>query len=289
MVPLIIILSLFRTYAVTNRCVHQKYYVQVNDQLKRTIIIDAGKRQRIISLVPSQTELLFDLGLDEEVVGITKFCIHPKEKVAQKEKVGGTKNLNIEKIKALNPTLIIANKEENNKEQIEELAKAFPVWISDVTDLQSALEMIAAVGKMTGKEKEAEELSNNISKAFASYAPLRETKNTAYFIWQKPLMVAGNNTFIKDMLHHCGFKNCFENLNGHYPEISATQLQQANPEVILLSSEPFPFHEKHVKDFQKICPAAKVVLVDGELFSWYGSRLLHAPSYFQKLAESLRP
>ncbi|MGE0636721.1 MAG: ABC transporter substrate-binding protein [Bacteroidia bacterium] len=256
--------------------------------MKRTIIIDAGKSQRIISLVPSQTELLFDLGLDEEVVGITKFCIHPKEEVAQKEKVGGTKNLNIEKIRSLNPTLIIANKEENEKEQIEELEKLFPVWISDVTDLQSALEMIAAVGKMTGKEKEAEELSNNISKAFASYAPLRETKSTAYFIWQNPMMVAGNNTFINDMLKRCGFNNCFQNLDGHYPEISPAQLQQANPEIILLSSEPYPFQEKHVEAFQKICPAAKIILVDGELFSWYGSRLLQAPSYFQKLAESLR-
>lgn len=259
------------------------------DHLGREVFINKKLPQRIISLVPSQTELLFDLGLDEEVVGITKFCIHPKEKVAQKEKVGGTKNLNIEKIRSLNPMLIIANKEENKKEQIEELAKDFPVWISDVTDLQSALEMIAAVGKMTGKEKEAEELNNNISIAFASYAPLREPKSTAYFIWQNPMMVAGTNTFINDMLHRCGFNNCFENLPGHYPEISAEQLQQVNPEVILLSSEPFPFQEKHVEMFSKICPQAKIVLVNGELFSWYGSRLLHAPSYFKKLVESLRP
>lgn len=239
--------------------------------------------------MPSQTELLFDLGLDEEVVGITKFCIHPKEKVTQKEKVGGTKNLNIEKIRSLNPTLIIANKEENEKEQVEELAKYFPVWISDVTDLQSALEMIAAVGKMTGKEKEAEALNHKIGEKFSALsAPLR-LKKAAYFIWQNPFMVAGNKTFINDMLHRAGFQNCFQNMEGHYPEITAEQLQQANPEVILLSSEPFPFQEKHVEMFSKICPHAKIVLVDGELFSWYGSRLLHAPSYFQKLAESLRP
>lgn len=261
--------------------------MQFVDQLGRNIDIELNAQLRIISLVPSQTELLFDLGLDKEVVGITKFCIHPKEKVGQKEKIGGTKNLNIEKIRSLTPTLIIANKEENEKEQIEALAKDFPVWISDVTDLQSALEMIAAVGEMTQKEKEAQKLSNNISKAFAYLAPLRETKTSAYFIWQNPFMVAGNNTFINDMLQRTGFKNCFENLKGHYPEISSQQLQKANPEVILLSSEPFPFKEKHVDDFKKICPAAEIVLVDGELFSWYGSRLLNAPSYFQKLAESL--
>jgi ABC-type Fe3+-hydroxamate transport system substrate-binding protein len=258
-----------------------------SDQLGRKIDINPNSQLRIISLVPSQTELLFDLGLDEEVVGITKFCIHPKEEVAQKEKIGGTKNLNIEKIRSLNPTLIIANKEENEKQQIEELAKDFPVWISDVIDLQSALEMISTIGKMTGKEKEAEKLNRKITENFsAPFAPLR-LKKAAYLIWQNPLMVAGNNTFINDMLQRCGFKNCFQNLNGNYPEISAAQLQQANPEVILLSSEPFPFQEKHVEDFRKICPAAEIVLVDGELFSWYGSRLLHAPPYFQKLAESL--
>lgn len=258
------------------------------DQLSREVLINEKLPQRIVSLVPSQTELLFDLGLGEDVVGITKFCIHPKEKVAQKEKVGGTKNLNIEKIKALNPTLIIANKEENEKAQIEELAKHFPVWISDVTDLESALQMISAVGKMTGKEKEAQELNSKISVNFAPLAPLRETKSTAYLIWQNPMMIAGSNTFINNMLHRSGFKNCFENLSGHYPEISAAQLQQVNPEVILLSSEPFPFQEKHIESFSKMCPQAKIMLVDGELFSWYGSRLLHAPSYFQKLAESLR-
>ncbi len=266
------------------------------DQLGRSTLINLNSQQRIISLVPSQTELLFDLGLDEEVVGITKFCIHPKEKIAQKEKIGGTKNLNIEKIRSLNPTLIIANKEENEKEQIEELAKDFPVWISDVIDLQSALEMIAAVGKMTGKEKEAKTLTQNISENFSPLAPLpagrqglRLKKSVAYFIWQNPLMVAGNATFINDMLQRCGFQNCFQNLNGHYPEISAAQLQQANPQVILLSSEPFPFQEKHVEAFSKICPEAKIILVNGELFSWYGSRLLHAPSYFQKLTASLQP
>ena len=258
------------------------------DQLGREIKINTNSPPRIISLVPSQTELLFDLGLDEEIVGITKFCIHPKEKVALKTKIGGTKNLNIEKIKSLRPTLVIANKEENEKAQIEELAKHFPIWISDVTDLSRALEMISSVGQMTGKEKEAEELSNKISENFTLFAPLRETKTTAYLIWKTPMMVAGNGTFINDMLNRCGFKNCFETLPGHYPEITATQLQQANSELILLSSEPYPFKENHITEFKTLCPDSKIVLVDGELFSWYGSRLLHAPAYFKKLAERLR-
>jgi len=259
----------------------------LKDQLGREVKVDTNSPQRIISLVPSQTELLFDLGLDEEIVGITKFCIHPENKVRQKTKTGGTKKLNIEKIKSLHPTLIIANKEENTKEQVEELAKSFPVWISDVTDLPGVLEMILSVGKMTGKKREAEELSREISENIARLAPLRETKSAAYFIWKKPLMVAGKGTFINDMMKRCGFQNCFQNLDGHYPEISAEQLKQAKPELVLLSSEPYPFKEKHLSEFQKICPEAKVILVDGEIFSWYGSRLLQAPEYFRKLAEKL--
>ncbi len=263
------------------------------DQLEREVFIDTKLPLRIVSLVPSQTELLFYLGLEQEIVGITKFCICPKEKVKTKAKIGGTKKLDIEKIKTLQPTLVIANKEENTKEQIEELAKKFPVWISNVTDLSSALEMISSVGKITGKEKEAETLIQNISENFTllapdSYRDLRETKSAAYFIWKEPMMVAGNGTFIHEMMKYSGFRNCFENLKAHYPEISAEVLQQANPEVILLSSEPFPFKERHIAGFQKICPSAKIILVDGEFFSWYGSRMLKAPDYFRKLAENLR-
>lgn len=255
----------------------------VKDQLGRKIFLNEKIPLRIVSLVPSQTELLFDLGLDKEIIGITKFCIHPKEKVGQKTKIGGTKKLDIEKIKSLQPTLLIANKEENTKEQIEELEKYFPVWVSDVKDLNSALDMICSIGKLTGKEKEANRLNAEISQKFSVLsATLPEKFPAAYFIWKKPMMVAGAGTYINDMLQRCGFKNCFENIHGHYPEISEAQLQQTNPEFILLSSEPFPFKEKHIPDFQKICPQAKILLVDGELFSWYGSRMLKAADYFRE-------
>lgn len=263
----------------------------MKDQLGREVKINVDSPQRIISLVPSQTELLFDLGLNDEIIGITKFCIHPKEAVKTKTKIGGTKKLDIEKIRSLSPTLIIANKEENTKEQIEELEKDFPVWISDIVDLQSALHMITALGKMTGKENQSEELVNRICENFAHLPAgrqgLSETKTVAYFIWNKPMMVAGKGTFINDMLSRCGFQNCFENLNGHYPEITAEQLKAAHPEAIFLSSEPFPFKDKHIEQFSELCPQSKILLVDGELFSWYGSRLLKAPEYFQKLAEKL--
>ncbi|OFY83041.1 MAG: cobalamin-binding protein [Bacteroidetes bacterium RIFCSPLOWO2_12_FULL_35_15] len=248
--------------------------------------------KRIISLVPSQTELLFDLSLRDEVIGITKFCIHPDEWFRTKTKVGGTKTIDLEKIKQLNPDLIIGNKEENEQEQIEELMKHYPVWMSDINTLKQAFDMITRVGMMVDKNFEAINLKLKIEAAFKNLASLIEPaqiQNVSYFIWRNPFMVAGNNTFINEMLQRSGFKNVFaSNDLGRYPIISTEQLANANPHLIFLSSEPYPFQEKHFQEFQLICPDAQIVLVDGELFSWYGSRLLQAPEYFLKLVAKLK-
>lgn len=242
--------------------------------------------------MPSQTELLYDLGLRDEVVGITKFCIHPNEWFRSKTRVGGTKKVDLKKIKQLNPDLIIGNKEENDKEQIEELMKDYPVWMSDIYTLKDALNMIIQIGELVGKQKEATLLKLKIESQFLSISELASSTpliKTAYFIWRKPYMVAGNNTFINDMLSCCGFINVFAtNDFARYPEINSEQIAKANPEIILLSSEPYPFKEKHIQEFQILCPNAKIMIVDGELFSWYGSRLLHTPSYFEKLRTDLK-
>lgn len=263
------------------------------DQLHRTIEI-AGTPKRIISLVPSQTELLYDLGLRDEVVGITKFCVHPNEWYRNKTRVGGTKTYDFEKIKALNPDLIIGNKEENEQEQMEQLMVQYPVWMSDIYTLTDAMQMILQIGALVNRQAEAELLRSKIEKAFTAFyafraeAPLKQLK-VAYFIWRMPYMVAASHTFIYHLLEQCGFKNVFAGeVFERYPEISPNQLAEANPDVILLSSEPYPFKEKHVAEFQSICKNAKIVTVDGELFSWYGSRLLYAPQYFKKLIESLQ-
>ncbi|GIU70031.1 MAG: iron ABC transporter [Candidatus Woesearchaeota archaeon] len=245
--------------------------------------------KKIISVVPSQTELLFDLGLNDEVIGITKFCIHPEKWFREKERIGGTKKLNIEKIKALNPDLIIANKEENIKEDIEELQKYFPVWISDIYSLDDALNMIEAIGKITDASPKAKEIINLIKQEFSRFEKSiveQKTLKTAYFIWYNPIMAAGNNTFIHSMLELCKFDNVFKNME-RYPEITEEQLKIANPELILLSSEPFPFKEKHVAYFKSICPNAIVKLVDGEMFSWYGSRLTYSANYFKQLRNEI--
>ena len=242
--------------------------------------------QRIISVVPSQTELLYDLGLRDEVIGITKFCIHPNEWFRSKTRVGGTKNLHIDRIHALKPDLILANKEENTKVQIEELQHHYPVYISDIKDIQSALRMISDIGELVHKQNEAEEIISSIEFE-RKQAPNREKLlSTLYLIWQDPYMAAGNDTFINDMLREAGFRNCI--LQPRYPILTDIELQKINPEVVLLSSEPFPFKQKHIDAIGHIFPAAQIRLVDGELFSWYGSRMSQSFKYFSGLHEDLR-
>jgi ABC-type Fe3+-hydroxamate transport system substrate-binding protein len=259
------------------------------DQLNRKIEIPSTPK-RIISLVPSQTELLYDLGIRDEVVGITKFCVYPKEWFHSKTRVGGTKKYDFEKIKALQPDLIIGNKEENEQEQIEELMKLYPVWMSDIYNLKDALNMIACFGALLGKNKEATNLKLEIESKFNTFSHLTSHIShlkTAYFIWNKPYMVAGHDTFINEMLKLNGLENVFTNKDSRYPEISDEEIIAANLDLILLSSEPYPFKEKHIKKFQKLLPKAKIVIVDGEIFSWYGSRLLKAPDYFKQLIEKI--
>lgn len=252
------------------------------DQTGYTIELSSPPK-RIISIVPSQSELVWDLGLKEELIGITKFCIHPAEMFRSVARVGGTKKLDLDKIRALKPDLIIGNKEENEKSQIEELRKEFPVWMSDIFTLDDAYGMMRGIGALTAKENEAQQLVSKVQEQFKSLnAPRLKGKSVAYFIWYNPMMAAGNNTFINYMLRRLDMINVFSRLD-RYPEIDAKQLKAANPQLIFLSSEPFPFTEKYIKEFREICPNAKIQLVDGELFSWYGSRLLHAPAYFNSL------
>jgi ABC-type Fe3+-hydroxamate transport system substrate-binding protein len=255
------------------------------DQLGRDVNLPEVPK-RIISVVPSQTELLFYLGLDYEIIGITKFCIHPADKFKSTAKIGGTKKLDIAKIKALKPDLIIANKEENERSQIEELMTFCPVWISDVSTLANAIYMIERVGVLVDKEMEAKALSQAINQQFNNLTIQQTNLRTAYFIWRKPYMVAGKNTFIDSMLQKCGLTNAFN--TDRYPEIDSNALIKSKPDVILLSSEPYPFKEKHIAEFKALWPSAIIKIVDGELFSWYGSRLLYAPEYFKKLITELK-
>ncbi len=284
------------------------------DQLGRIITI-CGNPQRIVSLVPSQTELLFDLGLEKEVVGITKFCVHPAEWLLNKTIIGGTKTVKLEVIHKLQPDLIVANREENVKDQIEELARQYPVWVSDVNTLANAMRMISEIGRITFTNEKASKIITEIEQGFTGLNseikrlpdPTNEKLNagkeenpktisalptlnsrhpaeysTCYLIWKDPFMTTGGDTFINDMLQYCGLTNAFSHLS-RYPVISIDQLQTTNLQYLLLSSEPYPFSAKHMDKLQQQLPDTKIILVDGEMFSWYGSRLIKAPTYFKEL------
>jgi ABC-type Fe3+-hydroxamate transport system substrate-binding protein len=263
--------------------------MEFTDQMQRTFTLKSTPK-RIISLVPSQTELLYDLGLEERIVGITKFCVHPYHLKSTKAIVGGTKNIKLEKIKELQPDLILCNKEENTKEIVEELEKLFPVHVSDVKNIEESLEMITQYGVMMKCNTEASKINNKIQfylKDFQEFVKDIPVQKVAYFIWRKPWMVAGQDTFINYLLKLCKFENIYES-HGRYPEVEIKKIRlDGDPDIVMLSSEPYPFKSAHAFELGRCTHHAKVVFVDGEYFSWYGSRLSKAFTYFKKLHESL--
>lgn len=259
------------------------------DQIGRVHNLETTPK-RIISLVPSQTELLYDLGLEEEILGITKFCVHPKHLKATKQIVGGTKQVKIDKIKALQPDIIITNKEENTKEIVEELSKICPVWVTNIETFDDNLQMISDFGQLFNKRIEAQKWKDKILFAYHDFhqfikdKPLRKV---AYFIWANPYMVVGKDTFINEMITLNRFKNIYEE-KGRYPEIELEKIRkEGNPEIVFLSSEPFPFKDDHAFEIGRNTHHAKTIFVDGEMFSWYGSRLLKAFDYFKQLHQKL--
>ncbi|MCO6494694.1 MAG: ABC transporter substrate-binding protein [Bacteroidetes bacterium] len=256
----------------------------VVDQLGRNVEINLPPK-RIVSLVPSQTELLYEIGCGERVVGQTIFCIHPKDKFNTAHKVGGPKKLNLAAIHLLKPDLIIANKEENIKEEIEELAKHYQVWISDIHNLETACEMISTIGKICQKDKQANHLNRRIINEFEQLS-FEKKHSCIYMIWKKPYMAVGGNTFIHDMLGLAGFDNVCATMD-RYPILEIEQMRELNPEFVLLSSEPYPFKEKHRPEFEAIFRHSKILFVDGEMFTWYGSRLQFSPRYFREINKLL--
>ncbi|WP_312341583.1 ABC transporter substrate-binding protein [Chryseobacterium binzhouense] len=235
---------------------------------------------KVISLVPSITEALFDLGLTEnEVIGRTKFCVHPAEKVKNIEIIGGTKNLNTDKIKSLKPDLIIANKEENVKEQVEELMKDFKIIVNNTETIEDNYYLLKNLGLIFNKEEKAQIFNLKIYEIF-NQVQLKSKVKAAYLIWKNPYMTVGSDTFIHHVLSEIGFENVFKNQT-RYPEIEIADLGEAD--VIMLSSEPFPFKEKHILELKEIYPDKKIIIVDGEAFSWYGTHIAKCENYFKKL------
>lgn len=259
--------------------------VVTTDALGRRLRIDEAPR-RLVSLVPSQTELLADLGLGDRVVGLTRFCVHPAEWREEKTVVGGTKQLTDGAAEALTPDLVLANKEENTRAMVEALDAIAPVYVSDVATLPDALGMIRAVGRLTGTTLRADALASEIDAAFAAL-PARPPLRVAYLIWRAPYMSVGGDTFIHAMLRRAGFVNAFADQQ-RYPEVTLNDLRALHLDAVLLASEPFPFGRPQFADeVRAALPHTQVAVVDGELFSWYGSRMLQAPPYFSSLRARL--
>ncbi|MCE4064036.1 helical backbone metal receptor [Chryseobacterium gleum] len=235
---------------------------------------------KIVSLVPSITEALFDLGLTEnEVIGRTKFCIHPQEKIKNVSVIGGTKNINIEKIKVLQPDLIIANKEENVKEQVEALMEDYKVMVTNIDTIEDNYYLLKNLGKLFGKEEKAQLYNLKIYDVL-NQAKLDSPVKAAYLIWKNPYMTIGSDTFIHRILSEIGFQNIFKDKT-RYPQITTEDLGDAD--VIMLSSEPFPFKEKHIEELKVFYPDKKIMIVDGEAFSWYGTHIAKCENYFKEL------
>lgn len=243
--------------------------VEVVDMINRKVEVNFPPK-RIISLVPSQTEFLIDIGAP--LVGRTKFCIHPSDKVKQIPIIGGTKNFRFDVIDDLQPDLIIGNKEENYKEGIDELARTYPVWMSDIYSLSDSFKMMSELGDICDRKNESANIIDACRNATNSIKASRSGR-VLYLIWKNPWMAAGKNTFIDHMLNHLGYENVVE--GDRYPELSEEAIRSLNPDLIFLSSEPFPFKDKHLDESSKIWPESECRLVDGELYSWYGSRLRH--------------
>mgnify|MGYP003620293262 CR=1 FL=1 len=264
--------------------------MQLTDQLGTSHTFDT-QLVRIVSLVPSQTELLYDLGLEDNIVGITKFCVLPVHFKATKTIVGGTKNIKFDKIKALQPDIIICNKEENTKEIVEELSAICPVWVTDIYTIEDNLQMISDFGQLFNKRTEAQKWIDKINFAFQDFKHFIEDKpikKAAYFIWANPYMVAGNDTFINELLQLNRFENIYKEKEGRYPEIELKKIRlEGDPDYVFLSSEPFPFNDEHAFEIGRFTHHAKTVFVDGEMFSWYGSRLLKAFAYFKVLHDKI--
>ena len=261
----------------------------LTDQIGNTLNIDTTPI-RIISLVPSQTELLYDLGLEQTIVGLTKFCVHPIHLKADKQIVGGTKQINLDKIKALKPDIILCNKEENTQDIVLACQAICPVHVSDIATIADCLDLIKQYGKLFNKSDNANKICETIDtnlKEFQIYIKEKSSLKVAYFIWKDPWMVAAKGTFIDHLLQLNKFENIYGNLK-RYPEVDINKIKhEGNPEVILLSSEPYPFKNNHVLEVGRVSNHAKTILVDGEYFSWYGSRLVQAFDYFKQLRDRL--
>jgi ABC-type Fe3+-hydroxamate transport system substrate-binding protein len=237
---------------------------------------------RVVSCVPSLSELAEELS-PGCLAGRTRYCIAPSS-ISKVSKIGGTKDLDVASIIRINPDLVLSVKEENEKCQIEELnAAGIPVEVFDIRTLKDAIAMVIRCGSLLGNEEMAGLLASEMQQL--ADQPKLQRGTVLYFIWKNPWMVAGRETFIGNLLELCGYENLAAE-GTRYPQLQDEELLKLNPGTIFLSSEPYPFREKHRKVFLNNFPNSPVYCVDGSIFSWYGRRTTLLPSYLNELLEN---
>ncbi len=249
----------------------------IHDFLNRPVELTSAP-QRIISLVPSQTELLVDLGFEKQIVGVTKFCVHPKHLKSTKTIVGGTKQVHFDKIEALQPDIIFCNKEENTKAMVNRLSKIAPVHVSDIKSLEDNYRLIKDYGEILNVQSKAKSLIEELSHKehqFQQTIKRQPIQKVAYLIWRDPWMTVGGDTFINHILELNRFENVFADQD-RYPTIDINNLPDLD--LLFLSSEPYPFKTQNFSEIP--IDNSNIKLVNGEYFSWYGSRMLKAFDYF---------
>ena len=241
--------------------------------------------RRIVSLIPSTTELLCALGLADALVGVTVYCVEPRDVVRTKARIGGEKDPDLAVIAALAPDLVVANVEENRREDIDALrAAGIPVWVTYPRSVAGGLAMIRELGAVTGAVAAAEAMLAELGPLHArvlAEAASRPPVAVFYPIWRGPYMTIGGNTYISDVLAVCGARNVFAEEAVRYPVVTLEEVARRRPDVILLPDEPFRFRRAHLADFASYAdmPAVRdgrILLVDGKRFSWHGPRLADA-------------
>jgi ABC-type Fe3+-hydroxamate transport system substrate-binding protein len=266
--------------------------VQVIDDLGFKVDLESPPA-RIVSLVPSWTETLFALGLGERVVGVTKFCVAPAERVASIRKVGGTKNPDLRAIAALAPDLIIANAEENRREDVERMrAQGYPVLITYPRTVPGAVESLLKIGRAAGCEAEADamarEITRTVSEVEADVGVWAKLRLRAFCpIWKKPWMAFNADTYANDVLRMMGFSNVYAAVGERYPATTLDQAIELRPDVVLLPDEPYEFSDKDVDELRAVLPpglARRVLIISGRDLHWYG---VHMVSGLKSLARRL--
>ena len=253
----------------------------------------AAADARIVSLVPSITELVCDLGLATRLVGRTGFCVHPRETVKAIPKVGGTKDVDVEALRALAPTHVIVNVDENRKETVDAIARFVPhVIVTHPVAPRDNLALYRLIGGIFGREREAEALCAGFEAALADVgraAADLPSERVLYLIWRDPWMTVSRDTYIARTLALVNWETVPERATARYPEIALDEATLAGVDLVLASSEPYMFRERHVAELAALPPLAgkRVALIDGEMTSWYGSRAIAGLVYLPRFRHSL--